>query len=453
VVALAATPASATAQLLTAATYGRGIWQIPLWTASSAPTLATATAAPMSLTFASQPSGTSSAPQAITVTNSSAVDLAISAVNLSGDFSETDNCVNAAVAAGASCAIQVTFTPTALGTRAGQAVIVANIAGGSLNVALSGTGAAPLQVNLSPATVAFGPVEVGTTSLPLQVTATNAGSLPIALTSVAISGPFVISSNACGTTSLAANAACQLMLEFQPSVAGLSSGTLTLVDAAGTQTVDLTGTGAAPPTDTLSVATLTFSGTIIKQLSAPQTVNVTNSGDVLLTSIATAISGPFQISNNGGTQLPGKSSCSISVVFVPTEAGTQTGVLTISDLLRTQTVSLSGIGLLPPVFATSPASLSFAAQPVGTTSAAQTLMVSNSGGAAMANVGFQLIGSSATSFATGATTCGTTAGTVLNAGSSCTVQVTFTPAGAGGSSATLVISSSTFGVTAAQVLS
>jgi len=60
----------------------------------------------------------------------------------------------------------------------------------------------------------------------------------------------------------------------------------------------------------------------------------------------------------------------------------------------------------------------------------------------MANVGFQISGLSAASFSTGSTTCGTT----LANGSSCTVQVTFTPSAAGGATALLAVSSSTSGV-------
>jgi hypothetical protein len=95
----------------------------------------------------------------------------------------------------------------------------------------------------------------------------------------------------------------------------------------------------------------------------------------------------------------------------------------------------------------SPTSLSFAAQPLNQASAPQTLTMSNTGGAPMANVGFQITGTSAGSFSTGSTTCGVT----LVNGSSCTVQVIFTPITSGGNTASLVITSSTAGVTAATV--
>jgi len=143
VLALTVPSSSASAQLLTAATYGRGIWQIPLWTAGTQQNLTTATADPSSMTFASQPSNTSSAAQTVTLTNTGANSMTVSAITMTGDFSETDNCVSGSVAKGATCAIQVTFTPTATGVRSGSAVIAANVAGGSLSVTLSGTGVAP----------------------------------------------------------------------------------------------------------------------------------------------------------------------------------------------------------------------------------------------------------------------------------------------------------------------
>jgi len=445
VVGLSAASAIASAQVLVAATYGRGIWQTGLWTAGAGVT--TATANPTSLTFASQTVGTASSGQAVTLQNTGSVALTPTAIAMSGDFSETDNCQNATVAPGTSCNIQVTFAPTAAGSRTGQMTISANISGGQLTVALSGTGTAAGVVTLTPTAVDFGQVEVGTTSPPLQVAVGNSGATAIPITSLSITPPFTIASNACGTSSLAADTDCQLTVEFAPTQAGAATGTLTIVDGAGTQTVALTGTGEAPPTDALGSTSLTFPGTIEGQLSTAQTVSLTNSGGVPLTSIAVSVSGPFQVSSNCGTQLVASSSCSIGVVFAPASVGILTGTLTVSDILRTQTVSLSGTGVQAPLLSVSPANLTFAVQQVGIASAPSTLTVSNTGGAAMANVGFQISGVGANSFATGATTCGAT----LSNGSSCTVQVIYTPATAGGSAAALVVSSSTLGVKAVTV--
>jgi hypothetical protein len=443
VIQLSAAPVTASAQVLVAATYGRGVWQTPLWTAGTG--LTTVAVSSAGLTFPSQVFGTSSTAQTVTLTNSGSIALTPSGIAMSGDFSETDNCVNTAVAVGASCTVQVTFTPSATGSRTGQMTLYANVYGGQLTVALGGTGAAAGTMTLTPASVDFGSVLVGTTSASQQVQAGNASGTAIPITSVTVSSPFTIASNTCAT--LAAQGSCQVMVEFAPTQSGAVVGTLTFTDGAGTQTVALTGTGAAAATDILNPLSLTFPATAVGQLSSAQVTMLTNTGGLPLNSISISVSGPFQTSNNCGAQLAGPGSCAISVLYDPTQLGSQTGTLTVSDALRTQTVALSGTGALAAAIVVSPSSLSFAGQQVGVASAPLTLTITNTGGVPMANVGFQVTGQAAGSFATGATTCGAT----LANGSSCTVQVIFTPAAAGGSAATLTVSSSTLGVTPVTV--
>ena len=441
VVALSAAPATTTPNVLAAGTYGRGVWQIPLVTGGAQ--LTTATLLPATLDFGNQGFGITSSPQTVTLANTGGIALLPGAVAITGDFSETDNCANTTVNAGASCAIQVTFRPTQAGSRTGQLSVPANVPGGTLSVALSGTGEAAGVVNITPTTIDFGQVKVGNTSSPLSVTAENSGGTAVAISSITVSGPFVLAANACGTTSFAANSDCQIQVEFAPTAAGPATGALTIVDDVGTQSVQLSGTGSAPPSDTLSATSLTFPATIIGQSSAAQTVTLTNSGDLPLTLISASVSGPFQLTNNCTTQLAANSNCTFSVTFTPSQSGLQTGTLIESDLISTgQKVSLSGTGLLPPAFSANPASLTFAAQQVGVASPPATLTIGNSGGAGLANVGFQITGPAAGSFATAATTCGAS----LDAGASCTVQVVFTPAATGGAAATLTITSSTLGV-------
>jgi hypothetical protein len=443
VVELSAAPATASQQVLVAATYGRGVWQIPLWTAGAQST--TATASPTTLTFGDQVAGTTSAVQTVTLMNTGGLALMPTGIAVSGDFSETDNCVNASLNVGASCTISVSFSPSQSGTRTGQLTISANVTGGQLTVALSGNGDAATAV-VSPVTLSFGQVAVGSTSSALAVTVQNSGGSALAITSASVSGPFVLSGNTCGS-SVAANSACQMTVKFAPTQQGAATGTLTVVDGAGTQNVALSGSGASAATDSLSATLLSFPATATGQSSSPQTVTLTNSGDLALTAIAVTASAGFQSSNNCGTTLAGNASCAISVQFAPTQTGAQSGTLTVSDALRTQTVALSGSGVKPAVLAASPVQLSFAAQQVGGAGASLTLTVNNAGGSAAANVGFQITGQSAASFSTGATTCGAS----LSGGGSCTVQVTFKPTTTGANTAALTVSSATPGVTAVQV--
>jgi hypothetical protein len=209
------------------------------------------------------------------------------------------------------------------------------------------------------------------------------------------------------------------------------------------------GAGTGPATDTLSTTVLSFPNTEVRQLSAAEYVTLTNSGGVALTSIAVSVSGAFTETDPCTANLAANSSCTISVQFAPTAAGYQTGTLTIADELRTQTVALSGTGIAAPALAVNPTSLSFSAT-VGDASLPQTLTVTNTGGAPLANVGFQITGQSAASFSTGTTTCGATLSNVSGQ-NSCTVAVIFTPAAAGGSTASLTVSSSTSGVAAVAV--
>ena len=444
VVTLSAAPATASMNVLTAGTYGRGVWQIPLWTGSAQ--LATAAANPTALTFAAQAEGTSSSAQDVTLENTGSVALTPTAVGISGDFSESDNCANATVNANASCVIHVTFAPTQTGTRTGQLTVSANIAGGQLTAGLSGTGATAGAIQLAPTTVSFGQIQVKTTSAALQVTVENSGGVAVAISSANVSGPFVLASNGCGS-SLAANSQCQVTVEFAPTQTGTASGTLTVVDSAGTQAVALNGTGGAAPTDALSPMSLAFPATVTGQLSPAQTVALANNGDFPLTGIAVSSSAGFQTSNNCGTTLAARSSCAISVIFSPTQTGSQSGTLTVSDGMDTQTLTLTGMGLQPAAIGVSPSQLSFATQQLGAAGTSQWLTVSNSGGSPMANVGFQITGAQASSFSIGTSNCGAT----LTNGASCTVQVMFAPVSVGGNAAVLTVTTATLGVKAVSV--
>ena len=441
---LSATPASGSLHLLTAATYGRGLWQIPLSTASQVVTAATMT--PASLTFASQMMGSASNAQAITVKNTGNAVLLPTVITKSGDFSETDNCQNASLSAGATCTIQVTFAPTQAGARTGRLTLMANVPGGQLTADLSGTGTLAGSITLSPAAIDFGTVAVGIKSSPQPVTATNHSGITIAVTNIDIAPPFEIAGNGCGA-SLKAGADCQIELKFAPTQVGAATGVLTLTTPGGAQAVQLSGNGAGAPTDTLTSTSLTFPGTWTGLHSPAQIVAITNNGDLPLTSIAETVTGAFDVTNGCGTILTGHTSCGFTVTFSPSLVGSQTGTLTISDALRTQTVSLSGTGLPPPLFAVSPAALNFAVQKVGQSSPPSTVKVSNAGGAPLANVDFRITGAAAGSFSWGAATCGAK----LVNGSSCTVLVTFKPLATGGNAATLAVSSSSLGVKAVTV--
>jgi hypothetical protein len=457
VTGLIAAPAGATVSVLTAATYGRGMWQTPLLSAETS--LTTAEATPGALSFPNQAVGTTSSAQTVTITNTGSVGLAIGQISASANFAETDNCANSTLPEGASCAVQVTFAPGTTGSLTGELDLAANVYGGQIALNLTGTGTPAGTLAVSPTSVNFGGVDVGASSTPpTTVEISNVGSLPVTFVSITATGPFSVSTNfanACGTGPLAAGSACPVTVSFTPVQSGAAAGTLTFTDNAGTQTVELSGSGLSPPTDGLIPGSLVFPSTAENQVSGVQTVTVTNTGDLPLTSILFSVSGEFTIASSGsgsstgtcGSTLAAHSSCAIGVEFAPAQLGTLTGTLTVSDALRTQTVSLSGTGVAPPAIGVSPASLSFGPQQPGVTSAAQAVTITNTGGAPLSGLSEQLTGSAAGSFSVSSGSCGA----MLAAGASCAVQVTFNASTTGGSAAMLNLSSSSPGVAAVNV--
>ena len=444
VVQLSTAPAGVSPSVLVAGTYGRGIWQIPLGSAGIQ--LTTASVDPGSLAFSAQTVGTQSAAQTITVSNTGGIALTISAVSASADFSETDDCVEVPLNTSGACSIQVSFEPSHTGTIAGQIMISGNLAGGEIAIPVSGTALSQGPVNVSPGTLDFGQVQIGTSSNALSISVENTTSSAVAVTNLQVTAPYQLAGNACGS-SLRPNSECQLSLTFTPTQAGKANGTFTLTDAFGSQTANLTGTGMTAPTDTISPTSLSFAETPVGALSSPQILTLTNNGDLPLKGISVDASAGFQVTSNCGATLSAHTMCSISVLFAPTAIGNISGTARIADSDRTQTVALAGVGVSAPFLNVIPSQISFPAQLLGTTSASIPVTITNKGGASLAGLGFQLIGQNSSSFGWNASSCGRT----LNAAETCTATVTFTPATNGQLNAVLVVSSSTRGVDPVQV--
>src|SRR5439155_1744040 len=134
------------------------------------------------LAFGNQNTGTTSAPQTVTVSNTGNANLVVSGVTLGGtnpdQFAQTNTCTT--VAAGGSCTVSVTFTPSATDTRTAELSIASNAAGSPASVALSGTGAPlPTTTTLSATSAAFPAQRINTTSGNKTVTIKNTGANPL----------------------------------------------------------------------------------------------------------------------------------------------------------------------------------------------------------------------------------------------------------------------------------
>jgi len=419
---------------LRAATYGRGLWQIPLLTASTA-AQASISLGPASLTFGPQAVATASAPQTITVTNTGNAPLTVSMVATTGDFNETDNCASVSIAVNSTCTIYVSFLPTATGGRSGLLTVYGNVSGGQATAALSGTGSPAAAIVLTPITLAFPATTINATSPVQNIAISNTGGTALGLQTPFVMGAdFKITANTCGS-SLGAGVGCTVSIAFTPTASGARSGTFSITDDAGTQTALLGGIGTSPATDALSPAALTFAAQQLSTASSAQQVTLTNSGDLPLTLIAAQItSGDFSAVNACGNSLNPHSSCSISVAFQPKSVGTITGVLSVSDQYRTQTIALNGIGVAPPGVSLSPVStITFAATGVGLPSAAQTVTLTNNGGVPLLVQSVLVAGDFVV--VPGSDSCGST----VAVSTACTLQIKFAPTVGGPRSGSLTV--------------
>jgi hypothetical protein len=205
-----------------------------------------ASATPSGLTFPPQALGTSSTPQTVTLANTGTIAVTLSGVAIGGtnaaSFAQTNTC-GATLAGGATCQINVTFTPTTPGNPVATVSISDSSVGSPQTVFLVGSTLGP-GTSLSPSSVTFPSQYVGTSGLPQSVTLTNTGTATLSITKVAASPSDFGSLNACGS-SLAAGASCAVGVFFDPTTSGTRTGTLTITDnAAGSpQTVTLTGIG------------------------------------------------------------------------------------------------------------------------------------------------------------------------------------------------------------------
>jgi Bacterial Ig-like domain (group 2)/Abnormal spindle-like microcephaly-assoc'd, ASPM-SPD-2-Hydin len=234
-----------------------------------------------SRTYPNTALGDTSAPQTLTLSNLGILPVVISSIGTSGDFAQTNNC-GKTLTFNASCSISVTFHPSALGTRTG--VLTAKTTGGTATANLSGTGVAPATV--SPTTLSFGNVNVGSASAAQVVTLTNAMSETLTVKSVTTTGDYSQTNN-CG--SLASGGSCTVNVIFKPTTSGNRTGTLSVTDNAlnSPQTAALTGAGVTVTLKSIALAPASPTVLIGKTQQLTATGTYSNGTVADLTSSAT----------------------------------------------------------------------------------------------------------------------------------------------------------------------
>ena len=354
---------------------------------------------------------------------------------------------------GQACTLPVDFTPTASGTNNGTLVLTdnsLNVPTSTQTISLTGTGvgqAAGPQPVLTPATINFGSLTVGTTSAAQTATLSNTGGVPQSISSFGFFGSNASSfneANNCGP-SLAARASCSIAITCTPAATGSLSANLGANFPSPEPQLSIaltcTGTAAAAPQVTLTPASLSFT-TVAGSTPAPQVATLTNGGTAALVisqvSIGGATGGAFSQTNTCGTSLAAGASCAITIGFSGTGVGSYVAALQVADNAPStpQAVTLSGTvtAASAPAATLTPASLAFSTT-TGTTSPTQNATLTNTGHAPLTITGISLTGANSASFAS-TNTCGST----LAAGASCTISMTFDPTSTGTDAATLSVS-------------
>jgi hypothetical protein len=98
------------------------------------------------LSFGNVTTGTSSATQNVTITNTGNSNVTISQINLSGaGYSMTGGSAPVTLTPSQNLTLSIQFSPTTAGAASGSVTIVSNATGSPATISLSGTGVAPVQ--------------------------------------------------------------------------------------------------------------------------------------------------------------------------------------------------------------------------------------------------------------------------------------------------------------------
>jgi len=198
------------------------------------------------------------------------------------------------------------------------------------------------------------------------------------------------------------------------------------------------GTATPVPVVTLSAASLKFANTFVGGTSALQVVKVQNTGTAALKITGISVTGADKTSfietNNCPASVAAAAYCSVTVSFKPVTTGALTAAIAIADNAAgtPQSIALSGTAV-EPIISFSATSIAFPSTLKGTSAANHTLIVKNTGTAALTISKLALSGTGASSFSIVTNAC--TA--ALSIGSTCTVTLGFKPAATGALTASL----------------
>ncbi|MGD2156031.1 MAG: choice-of-anchor D domain-containing protein [Anaerolineales bacterium] len=280
------------------------------------------TYSPLSLDFGILSPGSTSDTQVVTIRNTGLAPLTnFAGGGVEAPFSAAQNCAGG-VPPGESCQYFFTFAPTTTGAFTATSSSSTN--GGPITVDLQGRGQTIFPINrqlVTPLSLDFGLVGIGTTSHTLAVTITNR-SFSSSITSWAgggVGAPFSAAQNC--ASGVPPGASCQFFYTFSPTETGIFSTTSNVANSFGSFSIALRGTGVGA-SHTVSPLWLDFGPVPLNTTSAPQSVTIRNTGPITLTNFAGGgVGAPFSAAQNCAGGVPPGDSCQYFFTFTPTAEG------------------------------------------------------------------------------------------------------------------------------------
>ena len=317
--------------------------------AHAATTAAQLTASPSILRFGSLDVGQTET-LIVTITNGGLTSVTLSEVSVTNPAFATPNLTLPLVLpAGQSADVNISFTPATTGWAGGFIKFSGSGADSTLTVQAGGGGVDSQAVTASPSSLAFGQVPLGGTSS-LTLTLTNTRNFGITITGIQAAGNAFSISDPAFPLALARHQSVTLTVNYTPTSAGLSGGSV-FVSGPGLS-VPLTGTGT-----TGGVGQLSISPTALNYGSVP--VETTDTLPVTLSATGASVTISSASSNSSQFVLTGSSfpvtiaagtSMSFNVAFTPQSSGTVAGSLSFtSTASNSQAVEpVSGVGTATP---------------------------------------------------------------------------------------------------------
>lgn len=221
----------------------------------TAPAGSIATVFPLTLSFATLPSGPTPA-QAVVLTNTGGTPLTITNIAIAGPSAAAFRIVSSdcpgTLAPQVSCRTLVTYAPLTTGVDSASLVFSDSAGDSSQSVSLNGSAQAPsgTALSLSDTVLTFGPQTVGMSSQPRTITLLNTGGTAIAVSGISLGGNNPSAFQVLGSCSrlLQPGQGCQVPVAFHPGTTGPQSATLSFAGdpIATRQLVALSGSGTAP---------------------------------------------------------------------------------------------------------------------------------------------------------------------------------------------------------------